>query len=249
MNEREQGRYFLSGNADEGFDVYDLIAGKYLNPKPLYSGWGTFSGMAYFPAINQLVAWQPYPSYTRPNATNDEPGASAFGINISSGEITSYLMHLDRQTIIATAPPVEPFQYTPISDCDYAELVLPTGAIWKLNGNDVVKVGFDCEASEHVLVIRQRDPQNHSLHSIRFSREKYVHKEGGFHYNGSSARYQLCPECGGFPLQTCEVNYTGWTDWEQQNFNIYSRRYVKNKKITQTTVCSVCHGQAIIPAN
>jgi hypothetical protein len=246
-NEREQGRFFLSGNKDEGFDVYDLVEGRYLNAKPLYSGWETFASMHYFPALNQLVVWQSYPSYTRPNATKDEPGASAFAIDMKTGDITPYLLHLDRQTIIANAPPVVPFVYTPISDCDYAELVLPIGAIWKLNGNDVVKVGFDCESSEHVLIVRQRDPQNHSLFSVRFDRQKYVHKDGGFHYNGSSVRYQLCPACGGFPLQTGEVSYTGWTDWEQQNFNIYSRRYVKNKKITQTQVCTTCRGQAILP--
>lgn len=240
-----QGRYYITAHADDGFNIYDLVERKNINPKPLYISWKEWEKMAYLPGTQQLLVWWRGAGYARPNAKDDEPGASAYTINIKTGAITPYLMHTDRATMIAANKKADAIWKAFEADvCAFAEFQLPKGAMFtEKNGERVLKIGVDCEDSSHIMARQKPTNPDKTVFTTSFEKWEFGKKK---YSDYSSVKYRLCYECGGFPEKTIVTRTSGWSDWEQVNFNVYSRVYQKNKKEVTVKICNSCNGSGIV---
>jgi hypothetical protein len=80
-----QSNFLIAYYFNEGFYIYDLKQKRTINEKAIYPGWMNDERVVFMPGINKLLVWTLVPVFTRPNATDQDPGASAFTIDIVYG--------------------------------------------------------------------------------------------------------------------------------------------------------------------
>jgi hypothetical protein len=201
--------------------------------------------MVYFEKLKKLLVLYNAPVFTRPSPEADEPGASAYTIDLSTKEITPYLMTDNRKAYLEQVEQWEKSYYAfqPISECQANTTKFPPGTtIYSTLGNDdhLIVLGYDC--NEQVYVVSTRELyQDAGRYGQRVRIVKRSPGELGYH-KLTDVQYKICTECAGQPYRTHTSSYTGWTNWEQQNFNIHTRRYVVDKTVKEQTSCKACDG-------
>jgi len=248
----QQNRYLLTAEPNEGFQIFDVETGKTITPKPLYSGWTGQETLVYFKNLNKLLVVENLPVFCRPNADVSEPGASAYTIDIASGEITPYLLHESRQEYVKMVQAFEAamYAYTPKTDCERKTDAYPPGAMIPSRSAflpTLLSVGYDCTEKVYIVATRDMDKVNGiPIHVVRLHKKSLAELESDYIQPHGANRYEICAHCGGAAAGMGTFYYTGWTDWEQQNFNIYTRRKVTNQKTVERAICGQCQGQGWI---
>lgn len=243
--------YILTFEAANGFKLIDINTAKSVSDTQLFSGWTRFKDMAYLKGIGKILVMDNLPIFTRPNASDEDPGASVFTIDVTTGEITPYLTTINRKRLISegkAAAAALAYSYTPEGRCSnipanhrkgHGIIDLKTG---QATG---VIMGYDCDEDVYVVAYREAYDASAGVYNIRFM--KKTREEMNKVQLSGSASYRLCPECGGYPVSFSKKTTSGWSDWEQKSLNIYVyRRKWETKTETMSHFCRVCKGQAWI---
>ncbi len=242
-----QSTYAINYYANEGFNVYDLNAGKMLNDKLLYPGWMNLNQALFLKGINKLLVIQTVPAYTWPNAKDDDPGASAFTIDITTGEITPYLLTEPRSKFMTmkNAAAAAAFRYASLP-CDQKTRSFSAGntIVSEKHGVCIV-MGYDCDINAYVVAKREAlhgpnsGTQVSRLHPLT---EEEARQQG---YMNAGSKWKTCPRCKGYPVTVETRTSSGWSDWEQKSLNIYVYTREWQTKTDQVEVrCERCKGEA-----
>lgn len=244
-----QTNYMIIHYVHEGYYVYDMQKRKLVNEKPIYLGWQTTSMPVYFPGLNKLLVWTQVPVFTSPNATDQDPGASSFTVDVATGEIIPYLTGDPRSVYLQKdkAAKAEAFRYASLP-CEEKTRSLQKGDnLASTDGQEpAIVLGFDCDINAYVIAKRSLlSPGTNS--TVQVSRLFAVTEEEmrGLRYINIKKKYEVCPVCHGYPLSFSKQTTSGWSEWEQKSINIYvyTRKWeTKTEEIG--TRCSRCKGEA-----
>jgi hypothetical protein len=240
--------YILSFDRNNGFNVVDVSLGRSLAVVPLYSGWWKFEDMIYFKNIRKLLVVHREPIYTWPNPGENDPGASAFTIDVDDGTIKPYLITENRQQLLASnkaAAEAAAYRYSPQGRCEARNNQYQKGATLFSSGKLYgVVVGYDCDEEAYVVAYRELYDANNQIYMLRLTKKTF--EELGS-YQTSGATHRVCPLCHGHPVEFNTSTQSGWSDWEQKSLNIYvyTRKW-ETKTVTKRTTCSTCKGAALI---
>ena len=238
--------YLLANRYETGWDIYNIQEGTRATPQNYYCGWTGFSDATFMKDANKLLVVGVYASYVRPNATDDDPGASAYILDLTTNVITPYLLTDTRtaQLVVDKAKREASWQYTPLTKCDKAKSRFTEG--WMIRGGayspEYLYLGYDCDEDVYVMAQRVKDSyEGVQFNVVRFLKMRDADLTSYKNYGGP---YEICPHCGGVTGGVVDTYYSGWTGWEQKYANIYTRKYVVNQKIKVLTHCQVCNGDA-----
>ncbi|HYF70338.1 MAG TPA: hypothetical protein VD884_19500 [Ohtaekwangia sp.] len=245
-----RNNYILTFEKGNGFTIVDIEKGKPITKMPLYSGWTQFKDMAYLKSIGKLLVIDNQPKYTGPNPGDEDPGASAFTIDVATAEIKPYLTSIDRKNYVisqkAKAAALA-YSYTPEGRC--ASLSHSHNAGRAVFDPKTIKqvgivMGYDCDEDVYAVAYREVIDQNAGIYQIRFIQK--TRDELRLNYNLSeTTSYRVCPSCNGYPMSFSKKTTSGWSDWEQKSLNIYVyRREWETKTTTVRHLCKVCKGAA-----
>jgi hypothetical protein len=244
-----QSNFLIAYYYNEGFYIYDLRQKKTINEKAIYPGWMNDDKVVFLSGINKLLVWLSVPVFTRPNATDQDPGASAFTIDIATGEVTPYLMTEPRSSYVAkeNAIKAEAFRYASLPCEEKKRDFNPGDNIGSTKDHPrSIVLGYDCDLKAYVVARRSLlNPGSNS--TVQVSRlfavtDEELRLQG---YIESKKVFEVCPRCHGYPLEFSKQTTSGWSDWEQKSLNIYlyTRKWeTKTEEIG--TRCSVCRGEA-----
>ncbi|WP_276371831.1 hypothetical protein [Chryseolinea sp. H1M3-3] len=245
-----QSNFLIAFYFNEGYYIYDLKQKKTINEKPIYPGWMTDNHVIFLPGINKLLVWTSVPVFTRPNATENDPGASAFTIDVKTGEITPYLMSEPRSAYIEkeNAEKAAAFKYASLPCEEKKRSYGPGDNIGSASHPASIVLGYDCDRKAYVVARRSLlYPGTNSM--VQVSRlfpitEEELSSQGYIKVKKSHA---VCPLCHGYPMEFSKQTTSGWSDWEQKSLNIYLyTREWETKTETIGTRCSTCKGDAWI---
>jgi hypothetical protein len=251
---RSQRPYEIYGYAKEGFMIYDLSTRKLITDKPVFAGWMKFDQAVYFKKLNKLLVISELPRYTWPNATKEDPGASAYTLDMSTGEITPYLLTDDRAEYVKMAAQVDKefYAYQALPECERAnrraKFKPGSFAVSTIDNSKYppsIVLGYDCEHKSYVVARRQLlNPGSNDI--AQMSRLHEVQEaDMDQHYSATDAGWKICHACSGFPAGYVTENYSGWSEWEQKSLNIYlyTRKW-ETKSVKMQVLCKVCKGEA-----
>jgi hypothetical protein len=234
---------------EKGFYIYDLNVGKTINDKILYSGWMNLNQALYLKDINKLLVIQTVPVYTWPGAKDDDPGASAFTIDVTTGDIVPYLLTEPRSKFMQrqNAQAAQAFRYASLP-CEQKSHGFATGnTILSEKFGTCIVLGYDCDLNAYVVAKREdlHGPNSGTKVSRLYPLTEDEAKQQG--YVDGGLIWQICPRCKGYPVTVETRTRSGWSDWEQKSLNIYV--YTREWKTSTDNVevrCTRCHGEAWI---
>jgi hypothetical protein len=243
-----QSNFLIAYYFNEGFYIYDLKQKRTINEKAIYPGWMNDERVVFMPGINKLLVWTLVPVFTRPNATDQDPGASAFTIDIVTGEITPYLMSEPRSVFIekGNAAKAAAFRYASLPCEEKKRDFLPGDNAGSATNGRLIVLGYDCDVKAYVVAKRNMmHPGSNS--TVQESRlyamtEEEMSAQGFINVTKS---YRICPVCHGYPMSYSKQTTSGWSDWEQKSLNIYVyTREWETKTEEIGTTCRRCKGDA-----
>lgn len=243
-----QSNFLIAYYFNEGFYIYDLKQKKTINEKAIYPGWMNDERVVFMPGINKLLVWTSVPVFTRPNATDKDPGASAFTIDIVTGEITPYLMSEPRSVFIekGNAAKAAAFRYASLPCEEKRRDFLPGDNAGSATNPRLIILGYDCDVKAYVVAKRSKMHQE-SNSTVQESRlyamtEEELQTQG---YRPVTKSLRVCPVCHGYPMSFSKQTTSGWSDWEQKSLNIYVyTREWETKTEEIGTTCRRCKGEA-----
>jgi hypothetical protein len=244
--------YLINSYYNDGFYVYDLSSKKLLNEEPIFGGWEKYEFVTYLKNLNKLFIMSQVPVYTWPKAKDEDPGASAFTVDIGTGEITPYLLTEPRSKYVQmnAASEKAAFAYAALSPCEkMARNFGPGTNLYSSNGAPLsIVLGYDCDKEAYVVARRQLlHPGSNSV--VQVSRLFPVTQEelSSQGYVATTNTWQVCPQCQGYPAGFVTEYYSGWSDWEQKSLNIhlYTRKW-ETKSHQMQVLCTRCKGEAWI---
>lgn len=247
-NRHIQSNFLIAYYFNEGFYIYDLKQKKTINEKAIYPGWMNDERVVFMPGINKLLVWTSVPVFTRPNATDKDPGASAFTIDIVTGEITPYLMSEPRSVFIekGNAAKAAAFRYASLPCEEKIRDFLPGDNAGSATNPRLIILGYDCDVKAYVVAKRSKMHQE-SNSTVQESRlyamtEEELQVQG---YRPVTKSLRVCPVCHGYPMSYSKQTTSGWSDWEQKSLNIYVyTREWETKTEEIGTTCRRCKGEA-----
>jgi hypothetical protein len=245
-----QGNFLLAFEPNNGFNIVDISLGKSIAGVPLYSGWWNFDDMVYLKNIKKIVAVYKVPIFSSPAATVDDPGASAFSIDIESGEITPYLVTEDRKTYLElhkAAAAAAAYRYSPAGKCEARNNQYQKGSTLYTKGGNLfgIVLGYDCDEEAYVIANREVYDEKDNIYLLRLTKKTF--EELNDSYQQSGASHHICPMCNGNPVELNTRTQSGWSDWEQKSLNIYVyQRKWETKTQVVRTVCKQCKGAVLI---
>jgi hypothetical protein len=240
--------YILSYARNDGFNVIDIKQGKSLATVPLYSGWWKFNDMTYLESIGKLLVVYREPIYTWPNANENDPGASAFTIDVKTGEIKPYLLTENRKqylTLYKAAAAAAAYSYSPQGRCEARNNQYRSGSTLFENGKLYgIVVGYDCDEEAYVVAYREIYDAPSQIYMLRLTKKSFEDLNS---LQSVGSTHRVCPLCNGHPVEFTTSTQSGWSDWEQKSLNIYvyTRKW-ETKTTTKRTTCTTCKGAALI---
>lgn len=247
-----QSRYLISSYYNDGFTVYDMADKKFVTPNTIFPGWFNYNHVVYLKDKQMLLVMNQSPVYTKPNAVIDDPGASAFTININTGEISPFNLGIDSKEYTKTIErwKAEAFAYAPKNECErLSRKFTPKSNLRSSNpaNSPLIVLGFDCERNVYVVAQREKlYPGSNSdalVSRLKPLTEKQL-QEGG--YDEMQTVWEVCQRCNGYPVVGQHYDsYSGWGEWEQKSLNIYlfTRKW-ETKTNTINEMCKACKSQA-----
>ncbi|MBK9449877.1 MAG: hypothetical protein IPN95_10850 [Bacteroidetes bacterium] len=247
-----QSRYLISSYYNDGFTIYDMADKKFVTPNTIFPGWFNYTHVVYLKDKQLLLVVHQSPVYTKPNAVIDDPGASAFTINIITGEISPYNLGIDSKEYTKTIETwrAEAFAYAPKNECErLSRKFAPKTNLSSSNpaNSPLIVLGFDCERNVYVVAQREKLYPGSNSDAL-VSRLKPMTEEqldaGG--YKEIQAVWEVCQLCNGYPVVGQRYDtYSGWGEWEQKSLNIYlyTRKWETNTN-TINEMCKACKSQA-----
>jgi hypothetical protein len=223
----------------------DARTAQLVTPKALYSGWTQINEMVYFKDLNKVLVCNNWPVYSKPNSSPEDPAASAYTFDVSTGEITPYLLTENSAAMDAILKDREQklaaWEYAAKSDCKHG-LQFQDGTTIRKGDTYLIVLGYDCEEKAYAVSTRElyQEPGGGTMRQ-RVRIEKRTPLELST-YESLGPVWEICSNCAGQPERTHVSTFTGWTEWEQQNFNIYTRKFVTNKRVEERTHCKQCEG-------
>jgi hypothetical protein len=190
--------------------------------------------------------------YTWPNASAEDPGASAYTIDVASGAITPYLLTEERAKYTKMMTKWNEAIYTYNNSqtaCDHLAREYPAGKYLhsgKDHAPDFIVLGYDCEKNVYVVVKREKlFPGTNSEVLVSRPVERTAAQLNESQYLVTESKYHVCPACNGYPAGFVTEYYSGWSDWEQKSLNIYlyTRKW-ETTKSEMLKLCQRCKGEA-----
>jgi hypothetical protein len=246
---RIMDNHVMSFDPSYGFNVIDIAKGVSIAKVPLYAGWWKYENMLYVGSIGKLLIVNSAPVYTWPNPTEQDPGASAFTIDVQTGAITPYLVTINRPQYVAETKAINAqiaaelaYKYSPEGICKERTNKYTKGMNLHQKGGGAfygIVMGYDCEEGSYVVAYREIVDGNYQV------RLKMSPVEDLDALDASGSHYSICPLCHGYPVGYKTRTESGWSEWEQKSLNIYVyRREWETRTITHKVVCKTCKGAA-----
>ncbi len=245
---KTQDNYLIASYFNEGFYIYDLKQKRLISEKAIYPGWMNDERLVFMPGINKLLVWTSVPVFTWPNATAEDPGASAFTIDVVTGEITPYLMSEPRSVFIekGNAAKAAAFRYASLPCEEKIRDFAPGDNAGSATNPRLIILGYDCDVKAYVVAKRSmmHPGSNSTVQESRLyaMKEEELRTQG---YSPVTKSLRICPVCHGYPMSYSKQTTSGWSDWEQKSLNIYvySRSWETKTEEIGTT-CRRCKGEA-----